>query len=518
MRKQQTLASIGGGPLTASIAPSVVHLLHEAALGAPTQPALTFEGKTITYAQYAGLVAGFAKRLRDHGAAGERVAVALPNSLDAAIALFAAQAAGAQVVPINPFYTARELEQIFADAVPRVALFHRSVTPAVEALGRAVGCKCLDMTGGGRLDPAWSGLGADALLQCLPVADGLAALQYTGGTTGRSKGVDILHRQVTTNIEQRELRLPTRGGRETVLCVMPLFHVFAQAMCLYLAVRACSRLVILPRYKPEAVIEALAHERISLFPAGPTIFTGLLQAPGFSDLDFSALYACYSGSAPLPSEILKRWHAVTGSFIYEGYGQTEAGPVLSYIGPDSARKTGSVGLPLAGTDIEIVDLGNPNKVLARNERGEIRARGPQIMSGYRNLPGETAAALSPDGWLYTGDIGEIDAEGYLYIRDRKKDLVIVGGYNVYPREIDEVLHQHPDVAEVAAFGRPDNFYGEIIVAMVVLREGRGATPDDLIAHCRENLAAYKVPRRLTLVGSLPKTAAGKIDKAALRVS
>jgi long-chain acyl-CoA synthetase len=510
------LASTSGGPLTASIAPSVVHLLHDAALSAPTQPALTFEGKTITYARYAGLVAGLAKCLRDHGAAGERVAVVLPNSLDAAIALFAAQAAGAQVVPINPFYTARELEQIFADAMPRVALFHRGVTPAVEALGTAAGCRCLDMTGDGELDRAWNGLSADTLLEFLPATDSLAMLQYTGGTTGRPKGVNILHRQVTTNIAQRELRLPTRRGRETVLCVMPLFHVFAQAMCLYLAVRACSRLVILPRYKPQAVMDAMAHERISIFPAGPTIFTGLLQTTGFSELDFSALHACYSGSAPLPSEILRRWHEVTGSFIYEGYGQTEAGPVLSYIGPDSARKTGSVGLPLAGTEIEIVDLENSNKVLARNERGEIRARGPQIMSGYRNLPEETAAALSPDGWLSTGDIGELDTEGYLYIRDRKKDLVIVGGYNVYPREIDEVLYRHPDVAEAAAFGRPDDFYGEIIVAMVVLREGKGATRDDLIVYCRENLAAYKVPRKLTLVSTLPKTAAGKIDKVALR--
>jgi long-chain acyl-CoA synthetase len=510
------LASIGGGPLTAGIAPSVVHLLHAAALGAPTQAALTFEGKTITYTHYAGLVAGLAKRLRDHGAAGERVAVVLPNSIDAAIALFAAQAAGAQVVPVNPFYTARELEQIFADAMPRVALYHHGVTPAVAALGSAVGCRCLDMTGDDGLDIAGNGLGADALLQFLPAADSLAMLQYTGGTTGRPKGVDILHRQVTTNIAQRELRLPTRGGRETVLCVMPLFHVFAQAMCLYLAVRARSRLVILARYKPQAVMDAMAHERISIFPAGPTIFTGLLQAPGFLQLDFSALHACYSGSAPLPAEILRRWHEVTGSFIYEGYGQTEAGPVLSYIGPDSARKAGSVGLPLAGTEIEIVDLEKPSQVLACNERGEIRARGPQIMSGYRNLPDETAAALSPEGWLYTGDIGEIDADGYLYIRDRKKDLVIVGGYNVYPREVDEVLFRHPDVAEAAAFGRPDDFYGEIIVAMVVLRDGKDATPDDLIAYCRENLAAYKVPRKLTLASTLPKTAAGKIDKVALR--
>jgi long-chain acyl-CoA synthetase len=285
-------------------------------------------------------------------------------------------------------------------------------------------------------------------------------------------------------------------------------------MCLYLAVRAMSRLVILPRYRPEAVMDALTHERITILPAGPTIFTGLLQTPGFAALDFSALYACYSGSAPLPEEILKRWHAVTGSFIYEGYGQTEAGPVLTYVGPDTARKAGSVGLPLAGTQIEIVDPADPGKILPRHERGEIRARGPQIMSGYRNRPDETAAALSEDGWLHTGDIGELDDEGYLFIRDRKKDLVIVGGYNVYPREVDEVLYGHPAIVEAAAFGRRDDFYGEVIVATVVLKGA--ATPDALIAHCRANLAPYKVPRLITVVDALPKTAAGKIDKVALR--
>jgi long-chain acyl-CoA synthetase len=485
------LARADGGPLIADVAPSMVHLLHQAARTAPDQPALTFGDETISYAQYAGLVAGLARRLRERGAAGNRVAVVLPNSIDAAVALFAAQAAGAQVVPVNPLYTTRELEQIFADATP-----------------------CAALTGDAGLDPAWKHLGADALADLLPDPDARAFLQYTGGTTGRSKGVDIRHRQVTTNIEQRELRLPTRQGRETVLCVMPLFHVFAQAMCLHLAVRAVSRLVILPRYKPEAVMDALTTERITILPAGPTIFTGLLQAPGFAALDFSALHACYSGSAPLPEEILKRWHAVTGSFIYEGYGQTEAGPVLTYIGPNTARKGGSVGPPLAGTQIEIVDLADPTRVLARNERGEIRARGPQIMSGYRNLPAETAAALAADGWLYTGDIGELDDDGYLAIRDRKKDLVIVGGYNVYPREVDEVLYAHPAILEAAAFGKPDGFYGEVMVATVVLKDS--TTPEELVAHCRDNLAPYKVPRVITVANALPKTAAGKIDKVALR--
>jgi long-chain acyl-CoA synthetase len=260
---------------------------------------------------------------------------------------------------------------------------------------------------------------------------------------------------------------------------------------------------------------ALQRERVTLFPAGPTIFTGLLQTPEFASLDFSSLASCYSGAAPLPQEILRRWHEVTGRFIYEGYGQTEAGPVLTYIGPDTARKAGSVGPPLPATSIEIVDIEDRTRVLPRGERGEIRARGPQIMEGYRNMPDATAAALS-DGWLYTGDIGEIDEDGYLFIRGRKKDMMIVGGYNVYPREIEEVLYQHSDVAEAAAFGRPDPFYGEIIAAKIVLKDGKPAASVDFLDYCRKNLAPYKVPRQLDFVDALPKTAAGKIDKVALR--
>ena len=360
------LASVRGEALETKPTPSVVHLLQAAARATPDFPAVTWAGATITYDEYAGLVAGLARRLKDNGAAGERVAVVLPNSIDAAVALFAAQAAGAQVVPVNPFYTARELNLILTDAAPKIVILDRELAPAIGTLTIPPGYVCLES--GALLDPAWAKLGADALEDFLPYPNALAMLQYTSGTTGRPKGVDIRHIQVTTNIEQREARLPTRSGEEAVLCVMPLFHVFAQAMCLYLAVRARSRLVILPRYKPEAVMAALVAERITTFPAGPTVFTGLLQTPEFASLDFSLLRTCYSGSAPLPEEILRRWHDVTGTFIFEGYGQTEAGPVLTYIGPDTARKPGSVGPPLADTTIEIVDLKDRNKVLARGDR------------------------------------------------------------------------------------------------------------------------------------------------------
>jgi long-chain acyl-CoA synthetase len=287
-------------------------------------------------------------------------------------------------------------------------------------------------------------------------------------------------------------------------------------MCLHLAAYCRGALVILPRYRPELAIAALAAERITAFAGGPTVFTGMLAHPDLAAARFPSLRVSYSGSAPLPEEVLRRWEAATGCPILEGYGQTEAGPVLSFNPQDGRRKPGSVGIAVPGTAIEIVDTTTGTTVLPVGERGEIRASGPQIMRGYRNLPEETAAALR-EGWLYTGDIGELDGEGYLFIRDRKKDMAIVGGYNVYPREIDEVLFAHPDVLEVAAIGVPDAYRGEIIRAFVVPRPGRRPSGEELLAHCRANLAKYKVPASIELVAALPKTSVGKIDKKALRL-
>jgi len=317
------------------------------------------------------------------------------------------------------------------------------------------------------------------------------------------------------NISQREALLPTLPEGERVLCVMPLFHVYAVHMCLHLAAYCRGTLVILPRYRPEPAIEALAAERITAFAGGPTVFTGMLAHAAFAAARFPALRVSYSGSAPLPEEILRRWEEATGCPILEGYGQTEAGPVLTFNPQNGRRKPGSVGIAVPRTAIEIVDPETGTIVLPTGETGEIRAKGPQIMEGYRNLPAENAATLR-EGWLYTGDIGELDADGYLFISDRKKDMAIVGGYNVYPREIDEVLFAHPDVLEAAAIGVPDPYRGEIVRAFAVARPGCQPSVEDLQAHCRANLAPYKVPASIELVAALPKTPVGKIDKKALR--
>ena len=495
---------------------TVVHMLADAAVRAPNAEAVVFEDRRLTYQQYLRCVSGFAAELQGLGARGGRVALVCGNSLEMAVAMFAVHAAGAQAVPINPVYTVRELTHILKDADPAVVVYDGGPAAILEPLMTELGIRhSIRVGASARLLDQWRNDETAALPQPLPGPNDLATLQYTGGTTGLPKGVNTTHGQMAINISQREAALPTRPDDEAVLCVMPLFHVFAVAMCLHLAAYCRGKLVILPRYRPELVLETLARERITRLPAGPTVFIGLMGYAGFAQADFSSLRSCYSGSAPLPEETLRRWRALTGCPILEGFGQSEAGPVLTYIRDGGIIKPGSVGPALPLTEIQIVDVETGRNVLGVGEKGEIRARGPQIMSGYRNRPQETAEALR-DGWLHTGDIGEFDADGYLYIRDRKKDMAIVGGYNVYPREVDEVLYAHPAVLEAAAVGVPDPYRGEIIRAYVVPKPGAAVSEAELLAHCAANLARYKVPAGLAIVAELPKSTVGKIDKKALR--
>jgi len=496
--------------------PTVVHMLAEAAARSPSAIGLVCGDRRLSYAQYLRCVAGFAHELIAHGARTGRVALVCRNSLDLPIAMFGVHAAGGQAVPINPAYTARELSYILTDAAPSAIIYDAEVAATVEPLIASLAIPHAVYLGAShRTLDWWKDDAILALPQPLPQPDDLATLQYTGGTTGRPKGVNISHRQMAVNISQREAALPTRADDERILCMMPLFHVFAVAMCLHLAAYCRGRLVIMPRYDAQDVLDLIVRERISRLPAGPTVFIGLLSHEKFATTDFSSLRTAYSGSAPLPEETLRCWQECTGSPILEGYGQTEAGPVLTYIRDGGQLKVGSSGPALPLTEIEIVDVATGRETLHAGEVGEIRARGPQIMSGYRNKPQETAETLR-DGWLYTGDIGELDTDGYIYIRDRKKDMAIVGGYNVYPREVDEVLFMHPDVKEAASAGIPDKYYGETIRASVVLKVGSHATADDLITHCKANLARYKVPSRIFIVAALPRTTVGKIDRNALR--
>lgn len=495
---------------------TLVDLIADAAQNAPTRCALRAGDVALTYAQYARAIAGFAQHLRQLGAAGRTVTVILRNGPEIAVSLFAIFQSGACANPVNADYTPRELGQILADSQPHLIVTRPELAAGVRAAlppGCSAGWIVLPE------DPAdwlatWTGASGEPPAPSVIDPDAVALLQYTGGTSGLPKGVELTHRQLATNIAQRERVLPSVDG-DRVLCMMPLFHSFAMAMGLFLAAYARGTLVILPRYRPDWVIEAIADHAITVLPAGPTVFRGLLAALGDHGGKLGSLRVCYSGSAALSADTLQRWEARTGCHIYEGYGQTEAGPILTYNSPSFPMKPGRVGVALPDTEVQVVDLDTGRIVLPPGESGEVRARGPQIMQGYWQRPEETAAALR-DGWLYTGDIGVFDADGHLAILDRRKEMVITGGYNVYPREVDDVLLLHPAVQEAAAFGVPDAYRGEVVHAHVVLRGE--ATVDDLLAHCRANLAAYKIPVSLRIVAAIPKTKIGKIDKAALKLA
>ncbi|MEO7706937.1 MAG: AMP-binding protein [Caldimonas sp.] len=496
--------------------PTVVHMLDATARARPDALALVCDGDALTYREYASCAAGLARELLDAGiGAGARVALLMGNSADIAIATFGVQAAGAQVVPLNPAYTTSELAPMLDDAAPAAIVFDSAIASTVRPLLESIGARPIEVGPTARRLTAWRNRPELADRLPLPDPDSLSTLQYTGGTTGRAKGVELSHRAVAVNVAQREALLPTATDDERVLAITPLFHVYAVSMGLYLAANCRATLVVVARYRPEAVLEAIGRHRITLLGASPTILVGLMGCESFGSTDLGSLRLCFSGSSALPEATLQRWEAATGCPVAEGYGQSEAGPVLAFNPRHGVRKVGSVGIAVPQTELEIVDVESRAGPLPVGAVGEIRARGPQVMRGYRNLPAETAEALR-DGWLYTGDIGQIDRDGYLTIRGRKKEMVIVGGYNVYPREVEEALCTHPAVREAAVVGVPDAYRGEALVAAVVLAAGDRPTGDALLEHLAARLVRYKVPRDIRVVAELPKTSIGKVDKARLR--
>jgi long-chain acyl-CoA synthetase len=495
--------------------PTVVHMLRETASRWPEREAVVCGDERLSYASYLGAIASFASELVSLGARGERVALVLGNGTDICIGTFAAHAAGAQVVPLNPLYSGRELGLILEDAEPRIVVCEAAIVPTLEPILARCGHPQLIVVGGEhgrRLTVARP----DARLpEPLPSPADLGTLQYTGGTTGVPKGVDCPHSTIAVNIAQREALVPTERDGERILCVMPLYHTYAVAMCLHNAANCGGTLVVLPRFSPKAVLDALQQERITVLAGGPSLFVALTNDPAFGPESFRTLRATYSGSAPLPEALLRRFEDATGAPVLEGYGQSESGPVLTFNPRDGVRKLQSVGVPVPQTELQIVDARDGARVLGRNEVGEIRVRGPQIMTGYRKRPAETAEALR-GGWLYTGDLGEIDDDGYLFIRDRKKAMLLVSGFNVFPRELEEVLCQHQAVAEAAVIGVPDERSGSRLKAYVVARTGTVLDVATLERHCRANLAPYKVPREFLILDRMPKTSVGKIDKKQLQ--
>jgi len=489
---------------TAEVPASVVHLLRDAAAQRPAAWALRFEGERLCYAEYAGLVGAFAHELKERVAPGARVALLMQNSLDLAIATFAVHALRAQVVALNPAYGERELAAMLEDADPCLVLVDDSarIDP-----GRLCAAPVQRLGDGKSLLRLRRRL--HALPETLPTHEDLATLQFTGGTTGRSKGVDIAHRQLAHNLVQREAWLPTRRGQEVMLCTMPLFHVSAVAMCLHLCVFALSELVIHRRFEARAALDALADEGITLMSAAPAIFHDLLQQPDLARVAKGRLRACYSGAAPLPARTLEAFERLTACPIHEGYGQSEAGPCLTYNPMHRVRKPGSVGLPVPGGELRLLDAqGQP---VPQGEVGEICVRGPHVMVGYRQRPALTAEALR-GGWLHTGDLAVLDEDGYVFIQGRLSEAINVGGFKVYPLEVEQTLRECEAVAECAAFGVPDERLGEVVHAWVTPAPGRTLDLQALRERLASRLAPYKVPRRIGIAEQLPRTSVGKLAR------
>ncbi len=486
-------------------------LLRKAAARFPDNEAIVTSEGRLNYAQFTRSVSSLATRLSVFGVRNGRVAVIMGNGAAIAIALYAIWEAGAQAVPLNPDYTERELGEILEDADVEVSICGVSQNERVGVLlkrSSRSGVFVLD-----EAEAASMAIGTGNPIFPLPEPDSPAILQYTGGTTGRSKGVMLTHRTVAINVLQRDEAIPMAAGVERILCVTPLYHAYATAMALFPALSSGGTLVILPKFKPEAVFDAIERERITLFAGAPSIYNALVTHPEFDKRDLASISASFSGSAPLAVDVLERWQKISGAAILEGYGLTEASPILTFNPRHGTRKIGSVGPAVRGTHIEIVVAAGGTTPLGAGVVGEVRARGPQLMVGYRNRPNETAEAIR-GGWLYTGDLGELDEDGYLFIRGRKKDMVIVGGFNVYPREIEEVLFALDGIHDCAAVGVQDPYRGEVIHAFVV-QHGGSLKADLVIEHCARNLVRYKLPARVHFVDALPRTAVGKLDRITL---
>lgn len=530
-----------GVPRTIAYPDIALHtFLDDTARRTPDAVATIFFDAKLTYRELSREADRFAAGLQTLGVGkGDRVALILPNCPQYVIAFYGALRAGAIVVPCNPLYTATELRHQIADAGARVAVVLSRAYPALrEALPgtavaevvvtgikdymppvlRALFTLFRERKEGHRVRLAPGHQTFRAVLRLeerpTPVAVGpsdLAALLYTGGTTGVPKGAMLSHRALVTNALQSQAWYPrTVAGRTRALAVMPFFHAYGLTVVMNAAIHGGYGLVLIPRFDLEMILKAIDRYRPELFAGAPRVYVAVNNSPLAQKYDLRSIEACISGSAPLPAEVATEFERLThGGKVVEGYGLTEAAPVTHCNPILGRRKVGTIGVPFPDVDAKIVDLETGTRDLPVGEVGELVVRGPNVMDGYWNAPVETALVLR-DGWLYTGDIATMDAEGYFTIVDRKKELIIVSGYNVYPREVEEALFAHPAVLEAAAIGIPDEEKGEVVKAFVVLKPGADATGEQLIAHCRESLARFKVPVAIAFRRELPKSLIGKV--------
>ncbi|MCR2806050.1 long-chain-fatty-acid--CoA ligase [Paenibacillus soyae] len=528
---------------------SIARFLCDAAERYPHHNALYFMGKTLTYQELYASARKLAGGLSSLGIArGDRVAIMLPNCPQAVIAYYGVLFAGAIVVQTNPLYVERELQHQLNDSGaaaiitldmlyarvarargespesgPIPALKHVVITSIKDGLPfpKSMLYPIKQRKEGFRSDIPYGKHGVLAyrkLLRggaievdpdALPKGEELAALQYTGGTTGTPKGVMLTHRNLVSNTMQTSAWCyKAEDGKERFLAALPLFHVFGLTVLMNMSVMRAGSLILLPRFETEAVLKTITDRKPTIFPGAPTMYVALINHANVKKSDLSSVNVCISGSAALPLEVQEQFESLSGGRLIEGFGLTEASPVTHANPIWGLRKIGTIGIPFPDTDAVVADPAT-GKPLPPGQLGELIIRGPQVMKGYWNRPEETAKTLA-NGWLRTGDLATMDEDGYFTIMDRIKDVIIASGFNVYPREVEEVLFEHPAVREAAVLGVKDAYRGETVKAYIVLKDGWQVSRSQLDRWCRDRLAAYKVPHQYSFRETLPKTMVGKV--------
>jgi long-chain acyl-CoA synthetase len=510
-------------------------LLQKTAKNYPGKVAIVYCGREITYAQLDLLSNQFARSLvKLQVKKGDRVALFLPNVPQFIIAYFGVLKVGAIVTAISPMHREREVEYQLNDSGAQTIVALDSLYPIVEKVGEKTKLKNvivtgLDGYGSETTNPATipNALPFNQLLykaseeqpnvQFNPEED-LAALQYTGGTTGTAKGAMLTHTNLVANALMFAAWIKGAVAQETFLTALPLFHIYGMTTSMTVPISLAAKMVLMPKFEPTKVLETIQKHRVTVFCGVPTMYSVLLANPELGRYDLTSIRVCISGASSLPPQVQKKFMQITGGFLAEGYGLTEASPVTHCTPVDKTMKTvkiGSIGLPLPDTEARIVDLVTGEKVMAQGETGELAVKGPQIMKGYWNKPEETAMVLR-DGWLLTGDIARMDEDGYFYITDRKKDLIKYKDYSVYPREIEDVLYEHPAVKLCAVVGKKDPAVGEVPKAYIVLKEGAVATEKEIMAFVNDKVAPYKAIREVEFRKELPISSVGKVLRRVLQ--
>jgi long-chain acyl-CoA synthetase len=503
-------------------------VLQKTAENYPAQVAIVYDGKEITYAQLDSLSNQFAHALAKLGVTkGDRVAIFLPNAPQFIIAYFGILKVGAVVTAISPLHREREVEYQLCDSEARTVIALDSLYAIVDNVWAKTKLKNVIVTsleGASETASISSKPNVWTFQQLLKEApekplkveinpqEGLAALQYTGGTTGTAKGAMLTHTNLVSNALMFAAWIKGATAKETFLTALPLFHIYGMTTSMTVPISLAAKMVLMPRFEPAKALETIQKHRVTVFCGVPTMYSVLLANPELGKYDLTSIRVCISGASPLPPQIQKKFMQITGGFLAEGYGLTEASPVTHCNPVDRTMKTvkvGSIGLPLPDTDARIVDLVTGEKTLAQGETGELAVKGPQVMKGYWQKPEETALVFR-DGWLLTGDIARMDEDSYFYITDRKKDLIKYKDYSVYPREIEDVLYEHPAVKLCAVVGKPDPVAGEVPKAFIVLKEGTVVSAEEIMVFVNGKVAPYKAIREVVFRKELPISSAGKV--------